>query len=270
MPPAARPCGRTAGASKRSSCASEVMNTAPRRLCAARPRRPPGRRPEPDDLPRVLVRRVVRRPALHHTRRSCRARAPTESARQRRERSTSRPARASTNSLTGAPPASVGGPASAAAPGGRARRAGPSGLRLVTTALSPRGGRRDRRGDRVVPGARPPPERRGLDSVVRASRPVEESSTRHGSSVTSSGTAASAGRPADSSSTVRRGVPNFLATSASSSETTLPQAARRIRGSRSVGDLAAELVALLLQLEPGELGQAGATASRGCSWSALD
>ena len=48
---------------------------------------------------------------------------------------------------------------------------------------------------------------------------MEDSSTQHGSSVTSSGTAVVLGAPADSSSTVRRGVPNCLAIAASSSET---------------------------------------------------
>ena len=54
---------------------------------------------------------------------------------------------------------------------------------------------------------------------VRASSPVEESSTQHGSSDTSSGAAWVTGVPADSSRTVRRGVPCALATSASSVET---------------------------------------------------
>ncbi len=64
----------------------------------------------------------------------------------------------------------------------------------------------------------------GSAFAVRASRPVEESSTRHGSSATSSGTAAIC-EPADSSSTVRRSVPNFFATAASSAETILRSSA---------------------------------------------
>jgi hypothetical protein len=45
MPPAARPCGRTADAGNRSSCASLVMNTSSADRCPAGPRPPPGRRP---------------------------------------------------------------------------------------------------------------------------------------------------------------------------------------------------------------------------------
>ena len=57
-------------------------------------------------------------------------------------------------------------------------------------------------------------------SFDRANRPVLDISTTHGSSVTSNGTAVLTGAPSDSSSTVRRGVPCSLATSASSPETT--------------------------------------------------
>ena len=49
--------------------------------------------------------------------------------------------------------------------------------------------------------------------------PAEDISTRHGSSATSSGTAAVRAWPLPSRSTVRRGVPKRLATSASSLET---------------------------------------------------
>ncbi|CAM5239225.1 hypothetical protein SFUMM280S_05507 [Streptomyces fumanus] len=80
----------------------------------------------------------------------------------------------------------------------------------------------------------PAPDGRGSPFAVRASRPVEDSSTRHGSSATWSGTAA--GVAADSSSTVRRSVPNFLATAASSAETSLRSSASesRIRVSSSI------------------------------------
>ena len=68
---------------------------------------------------------------------------------------------------------------------------------------------------------RDPVSDNGSALVVRASRPVEESSTQHGSSDTSSGVAAVFGAPDASNSTVRRGVPWVLATSASSVETSL-------------------------------------------------
>ncbi len=81
----------------------------------------------------------------------------------------------------------------------------------------------------------PSPCAKGSPLAVRASRPVEESSTRHGSSATCSGTV-TAGAPEDSWSTVRRGVPNFLATAASSAETSLRSSASdsRMRVSSSI------------------------------------
>ena len=89
--------------------------------------------------------------------------------------------------------------------------------------------------------ARPPPVPTGSSLGVRASSPVEESSTKHGSSATSSGAAAAAPRvPADSSSTVRRGVPNFLAISAELVERPLQQPL--------VGEHRVELLDLAAQL----------------------
>ena len=56
--------------------------------------------------------------------------------------------------------------------------------------------------------------------AVLATSPADESRTRHGSSATSSGTAAVLAAPVPSSRTVRRGSANRLATLASSPETT--------------------------------------------------
>ena len=59
----------------------------------------------------------------------------------------------------------------------------------------------------------------GASVSVRATRPLPLSSTQHGSSGTSSGAFAVVGAPEEASSTVRRGVPNSLATWVSSSPT---------------------------------------------------
>ena len=92
--------------------------------------------------------------------------------------------------------------------------------------------------------------------TVRASSPVEDRSTQHGSSLTSSGAAELTGSPADSRSTVRRGVPCGLATSASSLETVLAQQLLVAEDRLELLDAGAQLVALGLEVEPGELGQA--------------
>ena len=70
------------------------------------------------------------------------------------------------------------------------------------------GGGAHRGDDDVVVGAAAALARRLVACDVRASRPVEDRSAKHGSSATSSGVAAAVTVvPADSSSTVRRGVP---------------------------------------------------------------
>ena len=84
---------------------------------------------------------------------------------------------------------------------------------------------------------------------------MEESSTQHGSSATSSGVADVAGVPADSSSTVRRGVPWALATSASSPETVRCSSFSSARIASSSSIWRRELVALGLELDAGEPGQ---------------
>src|SRR5690606_27690898 len=67
--------------------------------------------------------------------------------------------------------------------------------------------------------ARGPSDGIGSALEVRASSPVDDRRTKQGSSLTSRGAAVLTGFPADSRRTVRRGVPYFLATSASSLET---------------------------------------------------
>ena len=108
---------------------------------------------------------------------------------------------------------------------------------LVTAATSPRAVARTADTSTSCL-ARAPSAGSGSSVRVRASSPVDESSTQHGSSVTSSGTAVVLGCPADSSSTVRRGVPNCLATSASSSDTVF-----RSRVSESMISVSAAMVA---------------------------
>ena len=73
------------------------------------------------------------------------------------------------------------------------------------------------RGPTAAPGCPSCPS--GTAVAVRATSPEEDSSTRHGSSATSSGTVAVLAAPVLSSRTVRRGSANRLTTSASSPET---------------------------------------------------
>ena len=103
---------------------------------------------------------------------------------------------------------------------------------------------------------RSPPSASGSASAVRASSPVEDSRTRHGSSATSSGVvAAVAATPLEASRIVRRGVPCVLATSASSSPTRVRSRAGVVQDRGQLGDLGGERVALGLQLEGAEAGQ---------------
>ena len=220
MPPAARPCGRTADAGKCRSEASEeiehelvgVGSTGDRadHLVAVL---------EGDHLPRVAVAGdVAGRHPLHRALDGRRARA---SARRRRARPGRPPARAAarvTTSPSGTPPDERGGAVGrAAAPGRSSTETRTIRPCDVTTPISATRGRRDRAAHDVVLGPRAH-RRRGAgrsSDAVRASSPVADSSTQHGVSATSSGAAAprAAGAPvidvppADSSRTVRRGVP---------------------------------------------------------------
>ncbi len=117
-----------------------------------------------------------------------------------------------------------------------------------------------------------------VDVAERASRrtygragPVADSSAQHGSSATSSGEAAVAVCPDDSSSTVRRGVPNFWAISLSSSPTTLRSSCSSPRIASSSSMILRELVALALDLDADELGEPAERAGRGCrsAWISL-
>ena len=147
---------------------------------------------------------------------------PGESGRSEHRPSSRSPLARARNSAAGAPPDTVGvvlvgGRVGMSSTGSRSIRP-----RLVTAATSPRAVARTALTSRswlarrLGSGAGS-----GSGVLVRASSPVDESNTQHGSSATSSGVAVAlvTGTPADSSSTVRRGVPNVAATSASSSET---------------------------------------------------
>ena len=85
--------------------------------------------------------------------------------------------------------------------------------------------------------------------------PAEESSTVHGSSATSSGTAAVRWAPLPSSRTVRRGVPNFSATAASSADTSSRSRWLGLEYRGQLGDLGLQRLPLALELEPVEFGQ---------------
>ena len=134
----------------------------------------------------------------------------------------SAPAGRSTKAASGAPPDSVGAPLVGGSVGSSRALMRTTVPAEVTRPTEPRA---------VVRTAetmtsclrREPPVPSGSSVEVRASNPVELSSTQQGSSATSSGMVAAAGAdpPSDSSRTVRRGVPCSLATAASSSETRL-------------------------------------------------
>ncbi len=110
------------------------------------------------------------------------------------------------NSVIGAPPCRWG----AFAVGGSAGRSSTPSLisrpREVTTPMVPRA---VAAATAVTTSclARAPAAPSGSSLLLRASSPLDDISTKHGSSATSSGTADVTGAPADSSSTVRRGVP---------------------------------------------------------------
>ena len=93
-------------------------------------------------------------------------------------------------------------------------------------------------------------------AAERAIRPVADSRTVHGSSATSSGTAAVFGAlPAPSSSTVRRGVANRSAISASSAGHDSPQPGLRLEDRGQFGDLAPQRLTFTLELQPIVLGK---------------
>ena len=209
MPPAARPCGRTDDAAKRSSCASEVMNTSSADSpdsCGQlhRPHHPVAVL-QRDQLELVPVLRVVGQHPLDHALGGAqRHAAPGSSTAQ--SPTTVSPRESAANSVTGVPPASDAAPA----PG---RQRGqlehvqldqPPGRRHQPDRAADRGP--DRRDDHVVGGASRVAggrnqgpfgiitgARRHRSRATRATSPVADISTTHGSSATSSGTAAAPG-----------------------------------------------------------------------------
>ena len=219
IPPAPRPCGRTAEALKWSSWASEVTKTSsssPERSSTAPTTSSPSlsaMTSQVDPFGASGVTRLTTPWAVPRAR-------PGESGESEVRVRTRSSAPRSRYAPTGAPPESegasfVGGSVGSSRAPTRATRPA-----LVTMPTSPRAVVR-------IAATTPsclarPPERDGSSSVVvRAISPVVESRTQHGSSAISIGVLVAAGVPADSSSTVRRGVPCFFATSPSSVLTSL-------------------------------------------------
>ena len=143
------------------------------------------------------------------------------------------------NSLIGAPPASPGECALGGSAGSSSTPSRISRPREVTTPTVPRAVEATAETIASCAARGPPPDPlragpagswagSGMTRSVRASSPADESSTVHGSSATSMGTAAVLAAPLLSSSTVRRGVANFSLISPSSADTT-----PRSRGSES-------------------------------------
>ena len=163
MPPAARPCGRTAEAGKRSSCASEVMKTrssSPSRSSTA----PTTSSPSLSAMTSHSspVRRVVGGDPLDDALRGAEGERRATSAASEHDR---RPVLALLQRrrlASGAPPDRRARRRSAAAPAGRAPRARSIRPADVTRPTSPRAVVRHGADDDVVLGARPPSARQRL------------------------------------------------------------------------------------------------------------
>ena len=218
MPPPERPCGRTPEAGKWSSWASVEMkqsSSSPVASSTAPMTSSPSLRPMTSHSSRLSTSGLTR---LTTPSRVPSAR-PGPSVRSEVSASARSPASRATSSLSGTPPATWGSLAveGSSAPmsmtGSRTSRP-----RLVSRPTSPR--LEVRTAETVTSWlARSPPRPGASASRVRARRPVEDSRTKQGSSLTSTAEAAVTAGAAPSR-TVRRGVPCSLATSVSSSETT--------------------------------------------------
>ena len=272
MPPADRPCGRTAG--RREVQQLRVGGDeapAPRRRCVSSTA-PTTSSPslEPDDLPRVAVAQVRRG--------STRLTTPLRGA-ERERRASRRPAGQRERALARRPSDDeLAPPARRRQVSARSRSAGSAGQVERPPAARPaRAGdqRRPRRApcvghggdDHVVLGPAAAGRRSGSASVVRASSPVEDSSTQHGSSATSSGTAAvvAGSRPT-----------RAARCAAGCRRSSRPRPARRtpaLRSSCVVVEDRGELVDRRARARrapsparSGRTSSAGAAACRGCRW----
>ena len=216
---------------------------------------------ERDHLEGVSVGRVVGRDPLDHAVRRCRARAPGSRRRPRRWPASTGPARARRAPGRRTPRAGLRRPGegAAAVAGSAGRSMTPSRSTRPSEVTAPylaAGGGRDGRDDHVVRRARPRRRqrlgRRGCGPAARW-RTAGRGTGRRPPPAARAATADAV--PADSSSTVRRGVPCALATSASSSDTSLRSRVSESRSAVSASMVALQLVALGLQLDPAEPGQ---------------
>ncbi len=206
MPPPLRPCGRTAEAREvqQLGVAGDEAPAPPRRWPA---------RPTPTTSSPSASRTTSQASRaeqlgvdpLHHALARCRAPGPDRPGRQRGQRPSTRSSPSSCRKV-------LERRAALQVRGAGGRREGGQ-VEHVEAQQPSRGGddadlapgRGADGGDEDVVRRAVPDRARGLVVCVRASSPAEERKTKQGSSVTSSGTAAAVGWPADCSRTVRRG-----------------------------------------------------------------
>ena len=226
MPPAVRPCGRTAEAGKRSRSPVEVKKTSsssPSASSTAPTTSSPGRSATTSTASSLAGQSGATRLTVPSRVASAR---PVEAGSYVVSASTRSPRSSATNSVAGAPPRSDSAPVVTAGTAGRSstptRSTRPA---LVTRPTCPRAVVRTRADHDVVAvplGRRPARLAAGLHRACGRAGPPEDSSTSTGSSATSSEAArgVTSALRSPPTRTVRRGVPCALATAASSAPMT--------------------------------------------------